>query len=101
MILLVINLGLLTVFSLNVSVAQSPGTATISRPGLKVPFDYSVFLKKLPQAALLALFGLGIIMIFWGEILSQDIVGLLLTIPLVAYGLHVLHFFGPAKKTDN
>ena len=101
MILLVINLGLLTVFSLNVSVAQSPGTATISRPGLKVPFDYSVFLKKLPQAALLALCGLGIIMIFWGEILSQDIVGLLLTIPLVAYGLHVLHFFGPAKKTDN
>lgn len=58
------------------------------------PFDKEVYLKALKHAFGLAIVGFAIILIGWGEITPTDYVGMALTIPLLAYLIHVIMLFG-------
>jgi len=65
---------------------QEPGTREM-RPNL--PFVPGVFIRVLAAALTLVLIGFTITLLVNGEIESQDIVGALVSAPLLAYLVHL------------
>lgn len=57
------------------------------------PFDKETYLKAMKHSIGLGLVGFVLIWIIWGEIVPPDIVGMGLTIPLLAYLIHVIMLF--------
>lgn len=60
----------------------------------QLPFDKATFLSAMKHAFGLAVVGFAFIGLVWGEIVPADFVGMALSIPLVAYLLHVIRLFG-------
>jgi hypothetical protein len=55
-----------------------------------IPFDKEIFQSSLKLAGIIGLIGFVFIYLIWGEIVPDDIVGMLLTIPLLAYLIHMI-----------
>lgn len=92
-LLLITGLGLATIY--NVQLAGAPqGGGAIAAPRFHWPFDVALFRKMLPHALGLGAVGLVVILIFWGELLLLDVVGLSVAIPVVAYLLHLMVIIG-------
>lgn len=60
---------------------------------LKLPFDRQLFDRAFWFACILALFGWFGIYLIWGEFTAADIVGMIITVPILAYLIHVLMLF--------
>ncbi|MCB0633545.1 MAG: IPTL-CTERM sorting domain-containing protein [Saprospiraceae bacterium] len=89
-VLLITGLGLTTIYSVKYAPALSSGGQMVTKPGFKFFFDRQLFARKLPQGLLAMAVGAVLILIFWGEILTHDIVGLFMVLPLVTYILHIM-----------
>lgn len=87
--LLVLGLGLVTIYNVQLAAASSSGSAAITAPRFQWPFDLCVFKRMMPHALGLGLVGLVVILIFWGEFLLLDAIGLALAVPMAAYLLHI------------
>ena len=57
------------------------------------PFDRSTFDRAFVVACLLAVLGWILIYIIWGEYTMADIVCMIVTVPILAYFIHVLMLF--------
>ncbi len=57
---------------------------------MNFPFDREVFDKAFWIACVLAIFGWIAIYLIWGKFLVADIIGMIITIPVMAYLIHVL-----------
>jgi len=91
--LIVLILG--TVFMLQFQTASQLRTAgstnaTMSFNASNMPFNRSVFMSALKATLWLVPLGFAFIYVCWGEIVVHDFFGMFLTIPLVAYLIHLL-----------
>ncbi len=57
------------------------------------PFDRPTFDKAFVIACLLAVLGWILIYLIWGEYTTADIVCMIVTVPILAYFIHVLLLF--------
>lgn len=92
--LIMLNLGIVFVLQLQSRTALSTTNgATIAAPKFsirQIPFDWKGFSQAFKVTLLLVPFGFAFIYFVWGEIIFDDIVGMVLTIPLVAYLIFLL-----------
>jgi len=91
--LIVLILG--TVFMLQFQTASQLKTAgsvnaTVPFGASKMPFNRAVFMSALKTTLFLVPLGFAFIYAYWGEIIVDDFFGMLMTIPLVAYLIHLL-----------
>ena len=93
--LIMISLGIVFVFNAQQRLAISGTNNANSSINLRqLPFEKEVFYTAFKHACGLAVAGFGFIFLMWGEIVPADFVGMALTIPLVAYLMHVVNLFG-------
>ncbi|MCB0598123.1 MAG: hypothetical protein H6557_12225 [Lewinellaceae bacterium] len=97
-ILLICILGLVTIYNVRFSMQASAGL-TIPGPHFRMPFDKGLLRKVLPHALWLSVVGVIVILWGWGEIVANDIIGMGLSIPLVAYILHLIFLLD--KKNED
>lgn len=57
------------------------------------PFDKAIFLSSLRQAVLIGLIGFVFIQWIWGEIIVDDLIGMGIAIPMIAYLIHTIKLF--------
>ncbi len=57
------------------------------------PFDKALFDKAFWIAIILAIVGWGMIFLIWGEYTTADIVGMIVSVPIMAYLIQVLMLF--------
>lgn len=95
--LLIAGLSLTTIYSVKYAPALSSGGQMVSKPGFKFFFDRDLFVRKLPQGVVAMLVGAVLILVFWGEILTHDIVGLFFVLPLVTYIIHIMEVLKEEK----
>lgn len=57
------------------------------------PFDKEIYISSLKHACIIAALGFLFILLVWGEIVPEDIIGMTITIPLLAYMIHVIRLF--------
>ena len=93
--LIMITFGVVFVFNTQYRLVIS-GTNNVSGSfnGRQFPFEAGMFKTALKHACGLAIAGFGFIFLIWGEIVLSDLVGMSLTIPVVAYLLHIINLFG-------
>lgn len=60
----------------------------------QLPFDMAAFKTAMKHACGLAVAGFAFIFLAWGEIVPADLVGMALSIPVMAYLIHVISLFG-------
>jgi len=60
---------------------------------MQFPFNRSVFDKAFMIACVLAVLGWVLIYLIWGEYTTADIVCMIVTVPILAYFIHVLLLF--------
>ncbi|MEM0994450.1 MAG: hypothetical protein AAF847_10170 [Bacteroidota bacterium] len=58
-----------------------------------LPFDKTIFRSSLKHATLIGLLGFLLIYLIWGEIIVDDLIGMSITIPLLAYMIHMVRLF--------
>jgi hypothetical protein len=58
-----------------------------------LPFDKSIFIASLKHAVLIAGLGFLAIYLIWGEIIIDDLIGMSMVIPLLAYMIHMIRLF--------
>ncbi|MEN0050425.1 MAG: hypothetical protein AAF806_25395 [Bacteroidota bacterium] len=58
-----------------------------------LPFDKAIFLSSLKHAVIIGMLGFLFIYLIWGEIIIDDLVGMSITIPLLAYLIHMIRLF--------
>ncbi len=90
-ILMILTLGLVTMYNVNLVTVQSNGV--IAKTKFQIPFDWDLMKKAFPQAIAFGLLGLTIVLIGWGEIILDDIIGLSLSVILLTYLIHILFQF--------
>lgn len=87
--LLMMNLGIVYVHNHQTQLAMVNVKGGSHTPkGFTLPFDKKVYASVVPFTLLFALAGFFIIQLVWGEIIPDDLVGMVLTLPLVNYSLH-------------
>jgi len=92
--LLMINLAAVFMMAMQArpKLATAEGqTASMSTVLRSASFNKSAFMNALKHAFGLAIIGFAIIYIGWGEIVTTDIYGMLISIPLVAYFIHLFY----------
>lgn len=62
-----------------------------------MPFDKGTFMSAIQPALILSVVGFAVILVFWGEIVALDIIGMAIALPLAAYNIHLAKMF-PTKK---
>lgn len=87
-ILLILSLGLVTIY--NVQLANATTGTALAQQRFTIPFDWQSFKRMLVHATGIAMVAVPVIMIIWGKIVPHDIVGCVLMIPMVAYLLHLI-----------
>lgn len=60
---------------------------------MRFPFDKAAFDKSFWIACVLAILGWVLIYMIWGEFTTADIIGMLFTVPILAYLIHVVFLF--------
>lgn len=96
--LLITGLSLTTIYSVKYAPALSGGGQMMTKPGLKFFFDRELFIRKLPQGLIAMAIGAVLIMFFWGEILTHDIIGLIVALPLLTYIIHIMDVLKEPKE---
>jgi len=91
--LLMLTLGVVTLFNAQLTMAGSRAVST----NFQLPFDRAAFMEAMKHACGLGLVGFAIILIGWGEITGLDLFGMGLTVPLLAYLIHVVRQFKQEK----
>jgi len=92
--LLIINLGAIFMMAMQARPKLATATgqnASMSSVLRSASFNKSAFINALKHAFGLAIVGFAIIYIGWGEIVAADIFGMLISIPLVAYFIHLFY----------
>ena len=93
--LIMITFGVVFLFNSQHKLAMSgSGNMSSSANFRQFPLDMEVFKTSLKHAAGLAVAGFGFIFLVWGEIVPADLIGMALTIPVVAYLIHMVKLFG-------
>ncbi|MEO1261008.1 MAG: hypothetical protein AAFZ15_19565 [Bacteroidota bacterium] len=93
--LIMISFGVVFLFNAQRKLAMSgTGTYSASTNFRRFPLDKEVFKSSMKHAAGLAVVGFGFIFLVWGEIVPADLIGMALTIPVVAYLIHMVKLFG-------
>ena len=57
------------------------------------PFDRKIYLSSLKHAAIIGILGFLAMRLIWGEIIIDDLIGMSITVPLLAYLLHMVRLF--------
>jgi len=91
--LVIMTLGVVFVYNIQNQMSTNAGNVSAPANLNTLPFDQTVFAAAIKHALGLAVVGFVIIYIVWGEIVPLDLIGMALTIPMVAYILHVLMMF--------
>jgi hypothetical protein len=60
---------------------------------LNFPFNRALFDKAFVIACLLAILGWILIYLIWGEYTTADIICMIVTVPILAYFIHLLFLF--------
>lgn len=73
---------------------KQPALATASntiysKPTSRIPFNKVNYLASMKHAIGIAIVGFAVIYIGWGEIVKADLVGMSLSIPIIAYLIHL------------
>lgn len=91
--LLIANLGALFIMAFQKQPTLATGNQTITMSNVlrSASFDRNAFNNALKHAFGLAIVGFAIIYIGWGEIVAADFIGMALSIPLVAYFIHLFY----------
>ena len=91
--LLIANLGALFIMAFQKQPTLATGNQTVSMSSVlrSASFDRNAFNNALKHAFGLAIVGFAIIYIGWGEIVAADFIGMALSIPLVAYFIHLFY----------
>jgi hypothetical protein len=89
--LLILNLAVIFIMATQNRVALAGKNQTLSMTSVmrSLPFDKGNFGYAMPHAFGLALIGFFLINIGWGEIVSTDFIGMAISIPLIAYFIHL------------
>jgi len=91
--LLVATLGVTYIYQLSLRTVTSTGIS--STPMIQpLPFDSRIFLVALKHAAILAVLGFGVILLFWGEIVVLDLMMMPIAMLVMAYLIHIILLFG-------
>lgn len=96
-VLLISGLGLSTIYSVKYAPALTTGQV-MSRPRFRLFFDGQLFIRKLATGLVFTAIGALLVLVFWGEILAHDVVGLALALPLITYILHIVEVLKPADE---
>lgn len=91
--LLIANLGALFIMAFQKQPTLATGNQTVSMSGVlrSASFNKEAFGNALKHALGLAIVGFAIIYIGWGEIVAADFIGMAVSIPLVAYFIHLFY----------
>ena len=57
------------------------------------PFDKPIFISSLKHAAVIGVLGFLLIRLVWGEIIVDDLIGMSIAVPMLAYLIHVIRLF--------
>jgi hypothetical protein len=89
--LIMLTMGVVFVLGMQTEV-QMATTARVNVPVRfrRMPFDKVEFIKAMRHTLGLAVVGFAAIFLIWGEIVFADLIGMSLTIPVVAYLIHLL-----------
>lgn len=71
--------------------ATSSGSAAVGGTMKSMPFDKGNYFKAIKHALGLAVVGFAGIYLGWGEIVSADFVGMFISMPIVAYIIHLFY----------
>lgn len=63
-----------------------------------MPFDMASYKAAMPHALGLAVVGFALILVIWGEIIPMDLVGMMITIPVVAYMISISKMMNKLKS---
>ena len=91
--LIMLSFGLVFMYKSQARMAVA-GSASVSMNNQTVPFDKTVFQSALKTAMMLAILGFALIYMVWGEVVPADFIGMALSIPAVAYLIHMVKLFG-------
>ncbi len=92
--IIMLTLGVVFVFNAQRRLALNGAGQLASNAKMsQLPFEIDLFKSSLMHAFGLALVGFGVIFTYWGEIVPADLVGMALTIPVVAYLIHLVKMF--------
>jgi len=90
--LLVLNLGAVFIFATQNSLSLAGGSnqnVSMASVFRSLPFNNVNYKRAMKHAFGVALVGFVLIFIGWGEIVGADLIGMALSIPLVAYFIHL------------
>ncbi|MEO1262712.1 MAG: hypothetical protein AAFZ15_28150 [Bacteroidota bacterium] len=93
--LIMLTIGVVFVMGMQAETSMATSQGAVPVKIRRFPFDKANYLKALQHAFGLALVGFAFIYLVWGEIVPADFVGMALTIPVVAY---LLHLFGKVQR---
>jgi hypothetical protein len=71
--------------------ATTSGTQAVGGTMKSLPFDKGHFTKALKHSIGLAVVGFAGIYLGWGEIVFADLVGMFISMPIVAYIIHLFY----------
>lgn len=84
--LMMLTLGLVYAYNYQTQLALVTAKGKkVQTSSFSIPFDKKAFLDVVPVSLLLVLVGFGFIQLVWGEIIVDDIVGMILVLPLINY----------------
>ena len=86
-ILLILNLGLVTIYNQQIVTATNEGM--LVTPRFHIPFDWDSLKQVFPYTMGLVVLLFVLVMLIWGEIIPDDIIGLILAFPLLSYFLFI------------
>ncbi|MCB0518358.1 MAG: hypothetical protein H6577_14960 [Lewinellaceae bacterium] len=96
--LIMLTLGVVFVFNAQHKLALSGANNVAASVNTRqLPFEKATFAQALMFALVLSIPGFVFIQLVWGEILAADFFGMALTVPVVAYLIHLLMLFGKDK----
>ncbi len=87
--LIMITMGVVFVRGMQTEVGMATGQGAIPVKIRRFPFNKTNYFKAMKHAFGLALVGFAFIYFVWGEIVPADLVGMSLTIPVIAYLIHL------------
>ena len=87
--LIMVTMGVVFVKGMQTEVGMATSQGAVPVEVRRFPFDKANYFKSIKHAFGLALVGFAFIYLVWGEIVPADLVGMSLTIPVVAYLIHL------------
>ncbi len=86
--LIMLNLGLVTLYNSEYKMAISKG-GVVTAPQFQIPFELNSYKRALKHALGFSVIGFAIIYIGWGEITGMDVFGMAASVAIIAYVIHL------------